>query len=925
MNRKLFNGLLLLTVATGGVGMFTSCKDTEQEFRNQTLVGQKDLSDQIAAIRDLTDGTFKTNLDNEIQRLIDDGKFATAADLLALKNRVDAAETLLGQLQNKYDQLESDYKAADAALKQELENKINALETSMTTLIDDLKTDLTALETLVNTEIGDLKDRLDGVDTDITNIKGDITRLDGLVSTIQTTLDNIDTTLNNLETRLANAENKLTEVETTATDALTKATANEQAITGIQSDITDLQSKYDALKDLPTEFEDLKTKVDDLETKYNDLFTDLSTLTSNFDDLQSNFNDLQLDFNTLADDFGTFVANFSVWQEAVDQKLEEIDILNEEVSKLMNLAEAFKRLVTGLIVERTYNPVFGHISLPIGIESNMLVSYISNPSGGEVRFPSGIGLNQPGEDGKVWDVQLPIASADIFTQGPGEQRLETLGNLYMTINPINRNFDGLSFELVKSNGEALPVKFEANKCDEVLTFGYTRGETSPNGFYKAPIVPTTKDEAGYVSLINATRVELEPGLKSALKDVVKNHQAGDFLEVAKLIYRQFDGVLPQYAAKVTWTENDETGETKSVLSGYDMAVASFRPLSYSTAWGLGTDRELPTFGSLQSIVNRAFNAIKSRLNLGLTGIKYSDITINLDFEVKVDPTQITIDLSNSPIFNEPDVVYNSETDKYYNAKGEEVTPIGFLAGDTFIVLGYDPDGKLDTNETALNKFVDNIIDSIQKSLNGDPEAGKESLADQIAEQVNKQMKDIVDDINKQLSDVQAKVDNTVQEIQDRVNAQLAGRLGQAAQSLVDLYNRFATKVNDILKNPNAYLQVVMAYKGVNGDLHHLSTVATDPTYVDKGILDLYLTSYNAELIVPSYKKYVAITKVGDTVADATVNTTAGADFNKVLEGRQQEVAFNTSGLESGKTYEIFYQSLDYRGITSTRTYYVRVK
>ena len=60
MNRKLLNGLLVLAVAAGGVGTFTSCKD--ENFRNQVLVGQEVLQAQIDAIRGVSDEQFKENL-----------------------------------------------------------------------------------------------------------------------------------------------------------------------------------------------------------------------------------------------------------------------------------------------------------------------------------------------------------------------------------------------------------------------------------------------------------------------------------------------------------------------------------------------------------------------------------------------------------------------------------------------------------------------------------------------------------------------------------------------------------------------------------------------------------------------------------------------------------------------------------------------
>ena len=47
------------------------------------------------------------------------------------------------------------------------------------------------------------------------------------------------------------------------------------------------------------------------------------------------------------------------------------------------------------------------------------------------------------------------------------------------------------------------------------------------------------------------------------------------------------------------------------------------------------------------------------------------------------------------------------------------------------------------------------------------------------------------------------------------------------------------------------------------------------------------------------------------------------DLNKVLDGERHIV--EVTGLEKGYTYELFYSALDYRGVTSSRKFYIEVK
>lgn len=801
MNRKFFNGLLLLALATGGVGTFTSCTDHEQEFRNDVLKGQEDLSGQIAAIRNLTDGTFVTNLDNEIQKLIDAGKFASAADLETLKGRVDGIDETLAHLDDTF------------ATDKELEDAVKTLQNELTEALKDYYT---------KAEVDEL--------------------LKDLSSEIQA-------------------------VDDKATEALAKALANEAAIAAIKSDLALIESRVGTLEG---ELADLK---------------------------------------------------------------KDLDLFKDNVEQLFNrYARKLANLVTGLIVERTYNPVFGTINLPMGLESNMLINYYFKPVK-TVSFPDAAGGSEYAENSVLKQhIFIPAASnKDAFDFS--KTTLETLGNLYMTINPIERNNDGLTFQLVQSNGDALPVDFTANSCDEVLTFGYTRGD-EPTGFYKSEIAP---EKDGDEALIAATELTIDDNLKTAFKDAVKNHGKQDFFQLAKALYEQFDGIVPAYAAKVSWEEPvvsgvevntgseiaAETTETKSVISGYDLAAASFRPLSYSTGFDLGTSRELPTFGSLQNAVNRAFDALGNKLQLNLK-IDDSNIGINVDdLTIEIGETSIKINLGGMPVVDKDKLGKLELKDgKWLDEKGVDQTShvVGILADNANIVLGYNPDTNTvsDLNATALNELIDTIIGSMNDKLVGtDAKPG-------LAVELNKQLKDMVTDINNQLGSVQAKIDNTVADIRKKVNDALAGRAGQAAQSLVNLYNRFANKFNEVVKNPNAYLQVVAGYETQEGEMHHLSTVANDPTVMGEGVAKLFLTSYNAELIVPSYKKYVSINKVGATTADEALCTKAGEDFNKILNGRQQLVALDTKALGKGD-YQIFYQSLDFRGYTSTKVYYIRVK
>ncbi|MDE6444373.1 MAG: hypothetical protein K2K64_08155, partial [Muribaculaceae bacterium] len=88
-------------------------------------------------------------------------------------------------------------------------------------------------------------------------------------------------------------------------------------------------------------------------------------------------------------------------------------------------------------------------------------------------------------------------------------------------------------------------------------------------------------------------------------------------------------------------------------------------------------------------------------------------------------------------------------------------------------------------------------------------------------------------------------------------------------------------------------------------------------------------SFSGELLVPAYRKIVTVSNVyqnGVEVANAKTlleKANSGDDINTVIDGDRHKVALTT--LEKGYTYEIFYSALDYRGVTSSRKYYIEVK
>lgn len=644
-----------------------------------------------------------------------------------------------------------------------------------------------------------------------------------------------------------------------------------------------------------------------------------------------------------------------------NQKYLEQLIQNSSTNLKEYVDDMVMNLITNVQIEEVYNPAFGTINLPIGIKNGLLCNYYYQ-SDHAVKFPRVDDTNIVYGDK---DAQLALENAikaGLAPEGAIEvntavQPIDRLGEIYVTINPASipeKALEGLTITMVKTNGEQVLGTLKAVKEDDhVKNFGYTRSRVD-NGFYKFEV----KVEAADVPSIN---LNLDDQLKSAAKDFVKSPSKSDLLGLAEAIYKQFNNRIPALGLRfdatidqsftyngAPWSKvpgglvlpnvtvdengnyilngntpsNSEGGSTdvtigegqtalRTIISPYDIAAVTYHPLSYSfDPEGYVPDRRLPQIGHIQEYVSRILDKVNFQLNLeGLDPAKYSIDLSGVEF--KVDPTSMQISLAGLPVY---DVKSDGTADK------DNI--VGVLGDDAVITLGYkqpnDPDAGVEYQPEALNKLIDSIVEAVNGK--GKPD----SFVAQIQSQVDSQLKKIIGDINDQLKSVNTQITDKIQSVKDQINNELNGRLGDGINRLIDLYNKLAEKVNTILDDPNAYMQVYAAYRDGNGDLHHLSTVKADPSVFTPGTGDaitLFLTSYNGELLAPAYKKYVAVLdKDGKSVAAAN----AAPYLNKVLEGRQQKTYIPVNALNAGEVYQVVYTALDYRGNVSARSFYIKV-
>jgi hypothetical protein len=984
--KKIISGMLICASLFGAMGSFTSCKDNDDD---QYAVLQRDNVELMQQIKDLkklledAKTQYATDLEQakaDLRNEIANG-YVTNATYQALVKRVEELESKIcacGDLTEKLNTLQANiyqwvldkgYVTAD-----DLKDYIKKDVLDGYATLDDLKTlesklsnyltlsDLTGYATTEDLKEYIKKSDLDGyLTTDdlagyvkSTDLDGYLKK-DGLDSAIAALIgDNTSATYQLIQSMITTAVNSAAYDDTatkaqlaalqkaleslgyvfttdsngnititaptglnSSTDlsnALAQATwvsTNKEAIEKLLQTLGDLDpstlvtkqgadttylSQTDAANTYLTkeDFEAYKNSLTDDLAKFVSIYNEVAgplNMTADFTDLNS----LLSDWIQWRADITTKVANNAAAISALQSKY---DVLNTRLDAM----------ITSMTSEGTWNPVFGSFSLPASITSNVVMVYHGNMNG--VTFPAASSLYE-------FDGEQVFTSADIKMLGVAQQRYSgtvlpgeddnyvgNAGVVYLTVNPGNVDMTGKTFTLTNSRGEASGMKLETPvKSDKLLTFGYSPGRAAEDvALYEANATLTPDG-------ISNCLIEVESGLKSATLDVFKKRNIQSMATLLNLVYDQINGILPRLAVKAEWTYttskwNDTSAawvdETNNgiVRTGLDIAATTFKPLSFKTLEGKGFSRKLP---------------ILSEISIDLNDL------IDIDFSsLKVD----SIDFSN--------VVIDFQMSEVDLSNVDATIPVKIHT--TITIEGNEYPFEYDGNVSAAD-FVEQIAAAFNTTIKNSNEA--------ITNEFKKIMQDLQDKVNSAINSISTSITDTVDKLVADIKNQLdssTGKVFDRINSVINRYNSLATRINTIFANPNHYMQVTMLYKNSNGGFSFLSSNENYPsnfTLNGGNSLLLFPTTYNLDIVSPSFKKFVGIcdavnlatgksAQEGDADAIAAVKKANDAIyFDKVIEGRNIRV--NTGALTAGFKYTVAYSALDFRGFTSSNKYYFQVK
>ena len=739
-------------------------------------------------------------------------KISDLADKLAkeTKDRKDADQVFTDFINGKAVEIKN---TADKAWAQAQENQ---------TKIGKLTTDIEKLKGQLG-ELLELSDKVTGLETDVRDLKEQF----GKFKSCECDFTELERKYNELQNQQDLDSKRIKVIEEG------NSTLNEQ----LKSISTTLNGKVDQ-----TTFEQLKTQVEtnqgivdtyqkqveNLENKFAD-YVEKSYLTNNY---------------YTKTDVDNAITNAS---NALETQISDLDTkLTTQLNKLFN---AMANEVTGIVVNRFYSPILGSYKDMMGTEARFLGAYY-----GYTEKEAEIG----GESINPDDLLL-------------DDSKDNAGTIGVYINPANKDFSGLTFKIVDSQGNVTPFIATATKNDKVEHYGYTRaGEvsTTPNYYLlKVSVDPNRLDE---VKTWTSADVESLKGVAQNILNKLKNRNNNlNLTEIANTLYKTFNNRLTEYHLALEQELTDGTNKDLNVtIADKDFAATVIKPLSYKFLSG-GINYDIKDIPTLES----------KGLYIDTSSLKWKDLNHIADINqtVKVDvPDASTMTINGHKV--------------HINASGE--------------LDWVDPNNKTNIEDLKGVKVTVNNITFDAGAVTYKTKEQAVTVTVSMAE-FNK----IIDQVNSQVGNMLGTVENLANKV-NKFESAIDG-------NFINRVNNYIHKCNYWLDNANKFLQPAMFATDGNNWVK-LPTIASGATYVKmtngKANVLLLPTSYTLEYLAPAYKKYI-------TVKDPSGATVTGENIGKVISGNIHKAGFTAT--KEG-VYTITYDAVDYTGGDVSKTFFIKV-
>lgn len=727
------------------------------------------------------------------------------------KDRKDADQVFTNFINGKAEEIKN---TADKAWAQAQENQ---------TKIGELTADIL-----------DLQERL----RELLGLAGRVDGLEGRVSDLESRFESFKS-----------CECDLTELNRKYTELKNQQELDRARIQAIEDGKSDLRTELDRINTTlngkvdQTTFDDLKRQVEDNERK-------ISTNKADIDELRNNFANY-VEKSYLTDNYYTKAEVDNAIKNASTALEAQISALETRLTTQLNsLFNAMANEVTGVILNRFYSPILGSYKDMMGTEARFLGAYY-----GYAEKRTKIGSEIISKDDQLLD-----------------DAEDNAGSIGVYINPANKDFEGLKFKIVDSQGNVTPFIATATKNDKVEHYGYTRAgaeNTTPNYYLlKISVDPNRLDE---LKTWTSADVESLKGVAQNILNKLKNRNNNlNLTEIANTLYKTFNNRLTEYHLALERKLTAGTNESLNVtIADKDFAATVIKPLSYNFLSG-GINYDIKDIPTLES----------KGLYIDTSSLKWTDLNHIADINQTV---WVTVPDASTMTINNHKV--------HITASGE--------------LQWVDPN-----NKTSIDDLVGVKVDV--NGINFEAGAVKFNTTQQ-AVTVSVSMAEfnnIIDQVNSQVGNMLGTVENLANKV-NKFESAIDG-------NFINRVNNYIHKCNYWLDNANKFLQPAMFATDGNNWVK-LPTIASGATYVKmtngKANVLLLPTSYTLEYLAPAYKKYI-------TVKDPSGATVTGENIGKVISGNIHKAGFTAT--KEG-VYTITYDAVDYTGgKAKTKTFFIKV-
>lgn len=631
---------------------------------------------------------------------------------------------------------------------------------------------------------------------------------------------------------------------------------DRRRIIAIEQGRSDLRTELDRINTTLNGKVD-QTTFDELKDQVNRNQTTVDTYKNEVDNLRNKFADY-VEKSYLTDNYYTKTEVDNAIKNASTALEGKISALDTKLTTQLNsLFNAMANEVTGIVVNRFYSPILGSYKDMMGTEARFLGAYYGYAA----------------DNARIGNEEISADNDEPLL----DDAKDNAGTIGVYINPANKDFSGLTFKIVDSQGNVTPFIATATKNDKVEHYGYTRAgaeSTTPNYYLlKVSVDPNRLDE---VKTWTSADVESLKGVAQNILNKLKDRSNNlNLTEIANTLYKTFNNRLTEYHLALEQELTDGTNKDLNVtIADKDFAATVIKPLSYNfLSGGINYDiKDIPTLES-KGLYIKTDNLKWS--NLG----HINDMTQNIEIEIP-DASTMTVDGSRVEIKADGAIIWKKD------AHGNEIkTDINDLTGV-----------KVNVNDVIFH------ADAIRYNNTTRVITVTVSMA---------QFNNMIDDINRQVGNMLG----TVTDLANKVN----GFVSNIDGNFINRVNSYIHKCNYWLDNANKFLQPAMFATDGNNWVK-LPTIASGATYVKmtngKANVLLLPTSYTLEYIAPAYKKYI-------TVKDPSGNTVTGENIGKVISGNIRKAGFTAT--KEG-IYTITYDAVDYTGgkPKTKNTFFIKV-